>query len=40
MKAQSIKKKGWSHEGPSIQRKKREKEIAYVQRMKMERDGS
>ena len=34
------KKKSWIHEGPSIQRKKREKEIAHVQRMKMERDGS
>ena len=35
-----MKKKSRIHEGPSIQRKKREKEIAYVQRMKMERDGS
>ena len=25
MKVQSIKKKGWSHEGPSIQRKKERK---------------
>ena len=40
MKVQRIKKKSWTHDGPSIQRKKTEKEIAHVQRMKMERDGS
>ena len=32
------KRENWTHEGPSIQ-KKRRKEIAHVQR-KMERDGS
>jgi len=34
-----MKKKSWTHEGPSIQKKERRKEIAHVQR-KMERDGS